>query len=86
MFGMGGAILPGSTSSIRRRPSHFDNRTSRRRGTVMDGYARATGRPGVCVVTVGAGGDQHGDQAAGRRWMPISIWYFGAGATKVLGE
>src|SRR5450755_5007712 len=54
MFGYpGGAILP-VFDQLYRTPAKFIlNRHEQGSGHCADGYARVTGRPGVCVVTSG---------------------------------
>src|SRR5438876_1086501 len=56
MFGYpGGAILP-VFDQLYKTPAKFIlNRHEQASGHCADGYARATGRPGVCVVTSGPG-------------------------------
>ena len=55
MFGYpGGAILP-VFDQLYKTPAKFIlNRHEQASGHCADGYARATGRPGICVVLVGA--------------------------------
>src|ERR1700744_2470207 len=56
MFGYpGGAILP-MFDQLYKTPAKFIlNRHEQSSGHCADGYARATGRPGVCIVTSGPG-------------------------------
>src|SRR3954471_4785170 len=56
MFGYpGGAILP-VFDQLYKTPAKFIlNRHEQSSGHCADGYARATGKPGVCVVTSGPG-------------------------------
>ncbi len=69
MFGYpGGAILP-MFDQLYKTPAKFIlNRHEQASGHCADGYARATGKPGVCIVTSGPGRYQHrypaGDRAA----------------------
>src|SRR5947207_3356903 len=56
MFGYpGGAILP-MFDQLYKTPAKFIlNRHEQASGHCADGYARATGKPGICVVTSGPG-------------------------------
>src|SRR5512140_3232497 len=56
MFGYpGGAILP-VFDELYRTPAKFIlNRHEQACGHCADGYARVTGKPGICVVTSGPG-------------------------------
>src|ERR1700709_768247 len=56
MFGYpGGAILP-VFDQLYKTPAKFIlNRHEQGSGHCADGYARATGKPGVCIVTSGPG-------------------------------
>ena len=57
MFGYpGGAILPMFDQLYRDSgPKFILNRHEQSSGHCADGYARATGKPGVCIVTSGPG-------------------------------
>ena len=55
MFGYGGAILP-VFDELYKTPAKFIlNRHEQASGHCADGYARVTGKPGVCIVTSGPG-------------------------------
>ena len=58
MFGYpGGAILP-VFDELYKTPAKFIlNRHEQASGHCADGYARVTGKPGVCIVTSGPGAE-----------------------------
>src|SRR5271154_5317121 len=56
MFGYpGGAILPVFDQLFKTPAKFILNRHEQGSGHAADGYARATGKPGVCIVTSGPG-------------------------------
>ena len=56
MFGYpGGAILPVFDQLYKTPATFILNRHEQGSGHCADGYARATGKPGVCIVTSGPG-------------------------------
>ncbi len=60
MFGLpGGAILPVYDPIIDSPIRHILVRHEQGAGHMAEGYAHATGRPGVAMVTQRSGGDQH---------------------------
>ena len=60
---------------------------SRRQATTPDGYARATGKPGVCIVTSGPGATNTVTPLATAQMDSIPILVFsGQVATKVIGN
>jgi len=60
MFGLpGGAILPVYDPIIESTIRHILVRHEQGAGHMAEGYAHATGRPGVAMVTSGSGGHQH---------------------------
>ena len=67
IFGLpGGAILPVYDPIIDSPIRHILVRHEQGAGHMAEGYAHATGRPGVAMVTSRSGGHQH-RHAAGRR-------------------
>ena len=67
MFGLpGGAILPVYDPLIDSSIRHILVRHEQGAGHMAEGYAHATGRPGVAMVTSGPGGHEH-RHAARRR-------------------
>src|SRR5512133_1382016 len=88
MFGYpGGAILP-VFDQLYKTPAKFIlNRHEQASGHCADGYARATGRPGVCVVTSGPGATNTVTPLATAQLDSIPILVFsGQVATKVIGN
>ncbi|MEL7237381.1 MAG: thiamine pyrophosphate-binding protein, partial [Planctomycetota bacterium] len=56
MFGYpGGAILPVFDELYNTKANFILNRHEQASGHAADGYARACGKPGICVVTSGPG-------------------------------
>ncbi|HUB25336.1 MAG TPA: biosynthetic-type acetolactate synthase large subunit [Tepidisphaeraceae bacterium] len=88
MFGYpGGAILP-VFDQLYKTPAKFIlNRHEQGSGHCADGYARATGRPGICVVTSGPGATNTVTPLATAQLDSIPIIVFsGQVATKVIGN
>jgi acetolactate synthase-1/2/3 large subunit len=88
MFGYpGGAILP-MFDELYRTPAKFIlNRHEQSSGHCADGYARATGKPGVCIVTSGPGATNTVTPLATAQLDSIPIIVFsGQVATKVIGN
>jgi len=88
MFGYpGGAILP-VFDELYRTPAKFIlNRHEQGSGHCADGYARATGKPGVCIVTSGPGATNTITPLATAQLDSIPILVFsGQVATKVIGN
>jgi acetolactate synthase-1/2/3 large subunit len=88
MFGYpGGAILP-MFDQLYRTPAKFIlNRHEQSSGHCADGYARATGKPGVCIVTSGPGATNTVTPLATAQLDSIPIIVFsGQVATKVIGN
>src|SRR5580698_11549066 len=88
MFGYpGGAILP-FFDELYKTPAKFIlNRHEQASGHCADGYARATGRPGVCVVTSGPGATNTVTPLATAQLDSVPILVFsGQVATKVIGN
>jgi acetolactate synthase-1/2/3 large subunit len=88
MFGYpGGAILP-VFDELYRTPAKFIlNRHEQGSGHCADGYARATGKPGICVVTSGPGATNTITPLATAQMDSIPILVFsGQVATKVIGN
>src|SRR2546425_3605110 len=88
MFGYpGGAILP-MFDQLYKTPAKFIlNRHEQAAGHCADGYARATGRPGVCIVTSGPGATNTVTPLATAQLDSIPIIVFsGQVATKVIGN
>src|SRR2546425_10758498 len=83
----GGAILP-VFDQLYKTPAKFIlNRHEQAAGHCADGYARATGRPGVCVVTSGPGATNTVTPLATALMDSIPIIVFsGQVATKVIGN
>jgi TPP-dependent 2-oxoacid decarboxylase len=87
MFGYpGGAILP-MFDQLYKTPAKFIlNRHEQSSGHCADGYARATGKPGVCIVTSGPGATNTVTPLATAQLDSIPIVVFsGQVATKVIG-
>src|SRR3954471_24256930 len=88
MFGYpGGAILP-VFDQLYKTPAKFIlNRHEQASGHCADGYARATGKPGVCVVTSGPGATNTVTPLATAQMDSVPIIVFsGQVATKVIGN
>src|SRR5204863_6428940 len=87
MFGYpGGAILP-VFDQLYNTPAKFIlNRHEQGSGHCADGYSRATGKPGVCIVTSGPGATNTVTPLATAQLDSIPILVFsGQVATKVIG-
>src|SRR5829696_6558915 len=88
MFGYpGGAILP-MFDQLYKTPAKFIlNRHEQASGHCADGYARATGKPGVCIVTSGPGATNTVTPLATAQMDSIPILVFsGQVASKVIGN
>src|ERR1041385_9555582 len=88
MFGYpGGAILP-MFDQLYKTPAKFIlNRHEQASGHCADGYARAAGRPGVCVVTSGPGATNTVTPLATAQLDSIPIIVFsGQVPTKAIGN
>src|SRR6202451_4571529 len=88
MFGYpGGAILP-VFDELYKTPAKFIlNRHEQGSGHCADGYARATGKPGICIVTSGPGATNTVTPLATAQLDSIPILVFsGQVATKVIGN
>ncbi len=88
MFGYpGGAILP-VFDELYKTPAKFIlNRHEQSSGHCADGYARATGKPGVCIVTSGPGATNTVTPLATAQMDSVPIIVFsGQVATKVIGN
>src|SRR3954466_8399252 len=88
MFGYpGGAILP-MFDQLYKTPAKFIlNRHEQASGHAADGYARATGKPGVCIVTSGPGATNTVTPLATAQMDSVPIIVFsGQVATKVIGN
>ncbi len=88
MFGYpGGAILP-VFDQLYKTPARFIlNRHEQSSGHAADGYARATGKPGVAIVTSGPGATNTVTPLATAQLDSIPILVFsGQVATKVIGN
>src|SRR6202050_1349695 len=88
MFGYpGGAILP-VFDQLYKTPAKFIlNRHEQASGHCADGYARATGKPGVCIVTSGPGAPNPVTPLATAQLDSVPIVVFsGQVATKVIGN
>src|SRR5450432_4048542 len=88
MFGYpGGAILP-VFDQLYKTPAKFIlNRHEQGSGHCADGYARVTGKPGVCIVTSGPGATNTVTPLATAMMDSVPILVFsGQVATKVIGN
>ncbi|MGE5608546.1 MAG: biosynthetic-type acetolactate synthase large subunit [Bacillota bacterium] len=88
MFGYpGGAILP-VFDELYKTPAKFIlNRHEQGSGHCADGYARATGKPGVCVVTSGPGATNTITPLATAQMDSVPVIVFsGQVATKIIGN
>jgi len=83
----GGAILP-VFDELYKTPARFIlNRHEQGSGHCADGYARATGRPGVCIVTSGPGATNTVTPLATAQMDSVPIIVFsGQVPTKVIGN
>src|SRR5438552_6451056 len=88
MFGYpGGAILPVFDQLYKTPAKSSLNRHEQASGHCADGYARATGKPGVCIVTSGPGATNTVTPLATAQLDSIPIIVFsGQVATKVIGN
>ncbi len=88
MFGYpGGAILP-VFDELYNTPAQFIlNRHEQASGHAADGYARVTGKPGICIVTSGPGATNTVTPLATAQMDSIPMIVFsGQVATKVIGN
>jgi acetolactate synthase I/II/III large subunit len=88
MFGYpGGAILP-MFDQLYKTPAKFIlNRHEQASGHCADGYARATGKPGICIVTSGPGATNTVTPLATAQLDSIPMIVFsGQVPTKVIGN
>jgi acetolactate synthase-1/2/3 large subunit len=88
MFGYpGGAILP-VFDQLYKTPAKFIlNRHEQASGHCADGYARATGKPGICVVTSGPGATNTVTPLATAQMDSVPIIVFsGQVSSKVIGN
>ena len=88
MFGYpGGAILP-VFDELYTTPAQFIlNRHEQSSGHAADGYARVTGKPGICIVTSGPGATNTVTPLATAQMDSIPMIVFsGQVATKVIGN
>src|SRR3954464_7735538 len=83
----GGAILP-VFDELYKTPAKFIlNRHEQASGHCADGYARATGKPGVCIVTSGPGATNTITPLATAQMDSVPILVFsGQVATKAIGN
>jgi len=88
MFGYpGGAILPVFDELYKTSAKFILNRHEQGSGHCADGYARATGKPGVCLVTSGPGATNTVTPLATAQMDSIPMIVFsGQVATKVIGN
>jgi acetolactate synthase-1/2/3 large subunit len=88
MFGYpGGAILPVFDQLYKTSAKFILNRHEQGSGHCADGYARATGKPGVCVVTSGPGATNTITPLATAQLDSVPILVFsGQVATKFIGN
>src|ERR1051325_3825841 len=88
MFGYpGGAILPVFDQLFKTPAKFILNRHEQGSGHCADGYARATGKPGGCIVTSGPGATNTVTPLATAQLDSIPIIVFsGQVATKVIGN
>src|SRR5215471_4153679 len=88
MFGYpGGAILP-VFDELYKTPAKFIlNRHEQASGHCADGYARATGKPGICIVTSGPGATNTVTPLATAQMDSVANVVFSAqGQTAVIGN
>src|SRR6185312_272992 len=88
MFGYpGGAILPVFDQLFKTPAKFILNRHEQGSGHCADGYARATGKPGVCIVTSGPGATNTVTPLATAQLDSIPIVVFsGQVGTKMIGN
>ena len=88
MFGYpGGAILPVFDQLYKTSAKFILNRHEQGSGHCADGYARVTGKPGICVVTSGPGATNTITPLATAQLDSVPIIVFsGQVATKVIGN
>src|SRR6202161_4824758 len=88
MFGYpGGAILPVFDQLYKTLAKFILNRHEQGSGHCADGYARVTGKPGICIVTSGPGATNTITPLATAQLDSIPIIVFsGQVATKVIGN
>src|SRR5882762_7455899 len=88
MFGYpGGAILPVFDQLFKTPAKFILNRHEQGSGHCADGYARATGKPGVCIVTSGPGATNTVTPLATAQMDSVPIIVFsGQVATKSIGN
>src|SRR5256714_1562693 len=88
MFGYpGGAILPVFAGLKKPRENFPLSRHEQASGHCADGYARATGKPGICIVTSGPGATNTITPLATAQMDSVPILVFsGQVATKVIGN
>ena len=87
MFGLpGGAILPVYDPLIDSSIRHILVRHEQGAGHMAEGYAHATGRPGVAMVTSGPGGHEHRHAAVPTRTWTASRSWSSPGQVAVLGD
>src|SRR5436190_5903400 len=88
MFGYpGGAILPVFDALFKTPAKFILNRHEQASGHCADGYARATGKPGVCIVTSGPGATNTVTPLATAQMDSVPIVVFsGQVPTKVIGN
>src|SRR5438128_1509300 len=88
MFGYpGGAILPVFDELFKTPAKFILNRHEQASGHCADGYARVTGKPGVCIVTSGPGATNTVTPLATALMDSIPMVIFsGQVATKVIGN
>src|SRR5436189_2771388 len=88
MFGYpGGAILPVFDQLYKTHAKFILNRHDQPSGHCADGYARATGRPGICIVTSGPGATNTVTPLATAQLDSIPMIVFsGQVPTKVIGN
>jgi len=83
----GGAILPVFDQLYKTSAKFILNRHEQASGHCADGYARATGKPGVCIVTSGPGATNTITPLATAQLDSIPIIVFsGQVATKAIGN
>jgi acetolactate synthase-1/2/3 large subunit len=88
MFGYpGGAILPVFDQLYKTSAKFILNRHEQGSGHCADGYARVTGKPGICVVTSGPGATNTITPLATAQLDSVPVIVFsGQVATKVIGN
>ena len=88
MFGYpGGAILPVFDELYQTKAKFILNRHEQASGHCADGYARATGKPGICIVTSGPGATNTVTPLATAQMDSVPMIVFsGQVPTKVIGN